>query len=150
MRIPATVLVGAIAVFLVFGCESAQTRYQRLGSSGDGGYIDKRISEDTFTVKFIANDVTPVRTICRYLYRRAAEVTLKNGFTYFAVIRDPLALEDFTPMYRHEDEWKDMMKPTPTRETDTGTWLMTIQCFHVEPEASKVQLLDAKAYLGQN
>jgi hypothetical protein len=150
MRIPATVLVGAIAVFLVFGCESAPTRYQRLGSSGDGGYIDKRISEDTFTVKFIANDVTPVRTICRYLYRRAAELTLKNGFTHFAVIRDPCALQDYTPMYRHEDEYRDMMKPTLTRETDSGTWLMTIQCFRVEPEGSKLQPLDAKAYLHQN
>jgi hypothetical protein len=149
MRIPAIAL-GVVAVFFVLGCDSTPTRYQKLGTTGDGGYSDEKISDDTFSIKFTANSDTSLSAVCRYLYRRAAEVTLKNGYTYFAVIRDPCALDSSVPVYRNDDEYRDTGRPALMLPMDMGTWFMTIQCFNAAQEASKVQLLDAKAYLSQN
>ncbi|MCX5644506.1 MAG: hypothetical protein NTZ17_07445 [Phycisphaerae bacterium] len=85
-----TTFVLAILVY-VGGCEP--TPYQRARVTFGHGYADKKFSEDTSHMVFIANYSTPAATLREYLYRRAAELTLQHKFRYFAVIRElrPLA-----------------------------------------------------------
>ncbi|MHC4229382.1 MAG: CC0125/CC1285 family lipoprotein, partial [Planctomycetota bacterium] len=93
----------------LFGCRA--TPYQRLGTTSAGGYSEKAMSEDTFYVKFSANNHTSSKIVCRYLYRRAAEVTLRHGFLFFTVIRGPSPLTDRVSFYSSEDSYNDMAAP---------------------------------------
>ncbi len=75
-------LLSLILMFAV-GCA---TPYQKL--SGKFGYDDFRITEDVFEVSFSGNAKTPASTVSRYVFRRAAEVTLQNGFTHFLPMQE--------------------------------------------------------------
>jgi hypothetical protein len=148
MKTPAGLGLGLVAALLAFGCRSEPTPYQKIGTTGEGGYSDRELSQDTFSVKFVANSDTPGRTVCRYLYRHAAEVTLKKGFRYFAVIREPQPVNLGAPTYRNEDEYQDQVRPTVAVNIETGwTLIMAIQCFNDEQKASGLHLIDAAAYL---
>ena len=71
-------LVFSIATLLCsYGCQP--TPYQRKGPSSALGYSDKKLSDNTFQVWFFANSNTPPNTVREYLYKRAAEITIKNG-----------------------------------------------------------------------
>jgi len=128
----------------VLGCQA--TPYQRLGTTPAGGYSDKRISDDIFYVRFWANSYTPSKVVRCYLYRRAAEVTLENGFSYFTVIRGPDQLTESMEFYPHEDHIKDMKPPLEVDVPDPSTLKMTIQCFEDVPEKCDMHLIDAREY----
>jgi len=118
-----------------------------LGSTSAGGYSDKRFSEDTFHVRFAANNNTQSRTICNYLYQRAAELTLENGFKYFAIIKGPSQLARQTHIHASGDAWKDAVEPMEAYESNPGCLHMTIQCFKETQEAGQMRLIDAKMCL---
>jgi hypothetical protein len=139
--------VVVVPVLLLCGCASEPTPYQRAGAKSGGGYSEKRVSEDTFYVTYTANARTPGRVACAYLYRRAAEVTLRYGFRYFAVIRgprQPTHLETRDPGALGTKERRD---PIDIEMTVPGTVFMTIQCFKDVQKAPGARLVDAKAYL---
>ena len=71
-----------IAIFLV-GCA---TGYQQQGLSG--GYTDSLTGTTTATVTFKSNAFTSAEETRRYAMRRAAEVTLANGYDYFLIEND--------------------------------------------------------------
>jgi len=73
-------LFAFIVLIALQGCIS--TEYQARGFFGDG-YVDVRISEDTYKVDFQCNENTS-ETLCEgYLFRRCAELTLNTGYDYF-------------------------------------------------------------------
>ena len=128
-------------------CGCQPTPYQRLGTTSAGGYSETRFSVNEFHVKFVANDNTPSRTVCIYLYRRAAEVTLENGFRYFIVIRGPRQLTERVHLYSSQDYWNDMPNPIEVDVPDPEKLHMTIQCFKDFPQDCDMSLIDAKAHL---
>jgi hypothetical protein len=141
-----------VAVLLVLAglniaCGCQPTPYQRLVTTPAGGYSEKRFSENEFHVKFVANNNTPSRAVCGYLYRRAAELTLKSGFKYFAVIRGPRQLTERMIMYPSEDHFKDMADPIEFEVPNPRMLHMTIRCFKDVREECDMHLIDAKAYL---
>ncbi|MHC4203810.1 MAG: CC0125/CC1285 family lipoprotein [Planctomycetota bacterium] len=132
---------------LTFTCGCQPTPYQKLGTTPAGGYSDKRFSENEFHVRFVANNNTPSRAVCGYLYRRAAELALENGFRYFAVIRGPRQLTERMVMYQSENHFKDMADPIEFEVADPGKLHMTIRCFEDAREECDMTLIDARAYL---
>ncbi len=70
---------------LLAGCETA-TPYQPLqkGSATAGGYSDQRLDENHYRVSFQGNTVTPRATVETFLLYRAAELTVSQGFDWFA------------------------------------------------------------------
>lgn len=60
------------------------TGYDREGFFTNG-YSDYRLSERSFVVTFRANEFTSEEKAMKYALKRAAEVTLENGFSYFAI-----------------------------------------------------------------
>ena len=138
------VLIPAFLI-CILGCRA--TPYQKLGTTSTGGYSDKRISDNIFYIRFIANSNTPARVVCRYLYRRAAEVTLENGFLYFTVMRGPDQLTERREFYPSEDYFKDMEPPLEA-DVPVSHWLkMTIQCYVNLPEEYDMRIIDAREYL---
>ncbi len=139
-----TVVVLAISLG-VWGCEA--TPYQRARVAFGRGYADKKLSDDTFHVAFTANYTTSADTLCEYLYRRAAELTLRHGFRYFTVIREPRPLVEYKIGYSSREDAEAGIDAKEAEMPAWGTLQMTIQCFrHVFPTAD-VHLTDAKAYL---
>lgn len=133
------------ALICSYGCQP--TPYQSLGTTSAGGYSDKRLSENMFHVRFLANDNTPPNTVRDYLYRRAAEITIKNGFKYFTIIRDPSQLTERIQMHQSYDHFKDRSDPIEFEVPDSSRLHMTIQCFRDIQDKDHINLIDAGVYL---
>ena len=129
----------------LLGCEA--TPYQGLGTTGAGGYSEEAMSQDTFYIKFSANGHTSPKVVCRYLYRRAAEVTLRYGFQFFAVVRGPSALAERVSFYASEDAYNDMADPIEIDMPQGNRLQMVIQCFTDVPEQSDIRPINANEYL---
>ena len=143
--------IAVVPALLLCGCASAPTPYQRAETRGREGYSEKRISEDTFYVTYTANSRTPGRVACAYLYRRAAELTLRYGFNYFAVIRGPRQPTHRETRYPEALGTKEMREPIDVEMPVPGEVFMTIQCFQSPqtPPETRV-IVDAKGYLEKN
>lgn len=139
-----------VSILLLCGCAREPTPYQRAGSAWAEGFSEKRIAEDTFYVTYRANNKTPGRVMCGYLYRRAAEVTLRYGFRYFAVIRGPRMPMGLAVDYVHYEDAKDNWEPVVVEEPVSGTLFMTIQCLKEVREVPGTRLIDAKGLLEKN
>jgi hypothetical protein len=72
----------AATVVALAGCVS-QTPYQASGPDSRHGYHEQQLAENRFRVSFSGNSATPRETVENYLLYRAAEVTLKQGYTHF-------------------------------------------------------------------
>ncbi len=105
------------------------TSYQKAAAALGHGYSDKRLSEDTFHVAFTANWGTPADTIHGYLHRRVAELTVRYGFRYFAVIRGPSPLIEYRTTYRSQEDREARIDGMDMECPAWGTMHMTIQCF---------------------
>lgn len=82
MRMPIS-LIALSAACLLAGCVTA---YQPDGVSG--GYSDKVLAGNTVQVTFRGNRLTSPETVHSFLLRRCAEVTLQDGYHYFAVVHE--------------------------------------------------------------
>jgi hypothetical protein len=99
---------------------SCATIYQKEGIFTNG-YSDLRSGQDTFVITFRANEHTPAAKVKKYALKRAAELTLKNGYRYFVVLDETgKARNLYYPSIR-----------------------LTIQCFHDRPADRPAH--DAKA-----
>ena len=74
-----------VAMMLLGGCA---TPYQSVGATG--GYIDRKIDDQTYYVQFSGNGYTSRDKVHKYFMYRCAELTKQAGFKYFAII--PAAL----------------------------------------------------------
>ncbi len=141
-----TTLVLAVSL-CVWGCQA--TPYQRARVAFGRGYADKKLSDDIFHVAFTANYTTSADTLCEYLYRRAAELTLQHGFRYFAVVREPRPLVEYRIVYNSREDEEAAIDAKEAEMPAWGTLQMTIQCFrHVFPTAD-MRLTDAQAHLAK-
>ena len=70
-----------LAGLLAAGCA---TSYHPAGFSG--GYLDQRLSPDTFAVGFVGNGYVPFEKARDYALLRASQLTIEAGFTHFTII----------------------------------------------------------------
>ncbi len=74
---------GIIMILLILtGCA---TPYQRIGLSG--GYEDTRLGDDLFMVSFRGNGYTSATRVFDMTLRRASEITIENGYSYFTILQ---------------------------------------------------------------
>ena len=66
-------------VALLAGCATA---YGPAGATG--GYKDTKIDDETYQVRFDGNGKTPREMVWNYWIYRCAELTVQNGYQYFA------------------------------------------------------------------
>lgn len=139
-------MVISLAVLLcAWGCEP--TPYQKAGPTSARGYSEKRLSEDTFHVQFMGSPTTSAEMMHEYLYRRAAELTLRHGFRYFAVVREPRPLAEYQTKYRSREDEQAGVDAREVEVPAWGTLQMTIQCFKNPENASGTSLINAEALL---
>lgn len=102
--------IGKILLISMVALSSCATLYQKEGIFTNG-YSDLRSGRDTFVVTFRANEMTLPEKVRKYALKRAAAVTLKNGYRYFTVLDET-------------GEGKHLHYPSLR---------LTIQCFHERP-----------------
>lgn len=66
-----------------------------------GGYSEIRTNPDSFIVTYNGNGYTHADDAMRYVLLRASELTLQNGYRYFAI----LATADQTSSYNYSDTY---------------------------------------------
>jgi len=80
-----SVLVCATAALALSAC-ATPTPYQPAGQGRMGGYSEQRLQNDRYRVSFAGNSVTSRQDVEMGLLLRAAELTVENGFDWFATI----------------------------------------------------------------
>lgn len=75
--------VGLSAAVMTAGCSTA---YKDAGRNDGRGYSSQRISDDVFTVSFVANSATKPEKARDFVLLRASEIAVKNGFDYMRVV----------------------------------------------------------------
>ena len=70
-----------IVVLILQGCA---TSYQKKGFTG--GFSETQLDENVFSVSFRGNAYTDRERVADFTLLRSAELTLENGFQYFAII----------------------------------------------------------------
>lgn len=78
--------VAVTAALALCACATA-TPYQPLATKGSttGGYAEAKLNDDRFRISFSGNSLTSRETVERYLLFRSAEVTLAQGYDWFAL-----------------------------------------------------------------
>lgn len=76
-----SLLIMSAFALLITGCA---TGYKPSGWSG--GYSDMRLGNDMYKVSFNGNGYTGSETVSNYFLRRCAELTIEQGFDYFAIV----------------------------------------------------------------
>jgi hypothetical protein len=142
------IVVSLVVLICTSSCEP--TPYQKAYTAWAHGYSDKRLSQDTFHLQFVANPITSADILHEYLYRRAAELTLRHGFRYFAILRDPCPLSKYRIKYRSQEDAGAGIDSMEVEVPAWGTLHMTIRCFKDDPGTSDVCLIEAQACLPQS
>jgi hypothetical protein len=84
----------ALSVALA-GCATPTTYHPAADVSANSpGYSDRQLAPDTYEVNFTGNSVTSRDTVDRYLFYRAAQLTLQKGFRSFTMKRDDNTLDE--------------------------------------------------------
>lgn len=96
-------LLPAIAALLLSACA---TGYEKAGLAGDG-FDDAQLAPDTFRIKFTGNEMTSTDRAHDFALLRAADLTLKAGYSYFAIVNES--------NQTHQDSFT-----LPSTETTTG------------------------------
>jgi hypothetical protein len=86
----------------VAGCATGPT-YRPKGSVDGIGYSDQQITLTRYRVSYAGDSETPLPQVQDYLLRRAAELTVRAGYTHFAF--DHRDIESTTNRYTSADTW---------------------------------------------
>lgn len=114
-------LLLGVAAGLLAACASPY------GPSGlIGGYRDEKIGDNVYKVSFSGNGYTNEDMVVKYWLNRCAELTVKNGYTFFGLVRgsDKSSLtehgeEDFR-MMTDRDRIQSLAHPAVFRPSDHG------------------------------
>ena len=94
----------AAAILLLSSCATATAPVYRPKASEDGtGYSDEQIGATRYRVSFSGDQETTRAQVEDYLLRRAAEITVRAGYSHF--VFDNRSIETDTNFYRTTDNW---------------------------------------------
>jgi hypothetical protein len=81
------IIAAAAGLVLALTACATATPYQPLTTKGSttGGYAEAKLNDDRYRISFSGNSLTSRETVERYLLFRSAEVTLAQGYDWFAL-----------------------------------------------------------------
>jgi hypothetical protein len=80
------ILVSCLATLALAACTTAPTVYQPAATSQAMGYRDLKIEDDRYRVSFRSNADVQGMALDDLVLRRAAEIALREGRTWFLVV----------------------------------------------------------------
>ncbi|MDZ7628345.1 MAG: hypothetical protein U5J99_08025 [Parvularculaceae bacterium] len=146
-------LAVAVSAFGLTACATSYApRYQQARTQSDAGYFDTRIDQNRYRVQYRVSSGDP-QLAQDWVFRRAAELTLKNRYDWFQVLSRSRDLDDNvfqryeSTRYNYDDRSGDERPPYG----DYGDQVAIIEVVMGEnppPRASNV--FDASRVLDQN
>ncbi|MCB1116059.1 MAG: hypothetical protein KDK71_06275 [Chlamydiia bacterium] len=101
-------------VLLFVGCAKTATYKPRTAIVG---YTDKHTYMNKFQVSFRGGKYTPMNQVWEWAYKRAAEVTIDNGYRYFVVFEEKEHFYNLSEDLKGEKDstkdWADIGGPFP-------------------------------------
>lgn len=90
---------GTLALLSLAACMSAPTRYVAAADTDDMGYREQRLEQERYRVSFRGNPDLKGPQVEDMALRRAAELTIQNGYEWFNVVsrNTDLAGGSYTP-----------------------------------------------------
>lgn len=79
-------LIPAAALLSLAACATAPTRYVPAASANEMGYREQRLEQERYRVSFRANADLKGPQVEDMALRRAAEITVQNGYQWFQVV----------------------------------------------------------------
>jgi hypothetical protein len=82
------VFAAALVLSAGLGACATPTPYQPYtkGTTTSGGFSEQRLESNRFRVTFAGNSLTTRETVEGYLLYRAADLTIQNGYDWFALV----------------------------------------------------------------
>ncbi len=80
-----TLALAAVSALSLAAC-ATPTPYQPASGGGYGGYSEQRLESDRYRVTFAGNSVTSREQVEMSLLLRAAELTVQDGYDWFATV----------------------------------------------------------------
>lgn len=80
------IALAAVAAALTVGACATPTAYGPAGYRGGAGYTESRLESDRYRVTFTGNSVTSREQVEMALLLRAAELTVGDGYDWFATV----------------------------------------------------------------
>lgn len=147
-------------LFPILLLTSCATMYQPKGFF-NGGYSEIVTSNDTFYVTFNGNQFTSNERALKYALRRASELTIKNGYSYFIVLSN-VDHSTYTGYCTHQNNVTRARKDIPHRHFFTTGFSSTsnygticrpavtlrIKCYKIPPK--NMDVINAHYYLLNN
>ena len=133
-----------LALFPLLVLTACATNYQREGVFSNG-YSDFRLKEDTFVVTYRANEHTSPEKVMQFALQRASELTVQNGYRYFAIV-DQIDTSREHTVSKKQREGNSETKIVS--HLHYPSLRLTIQCFQEKP--LHVETIDAQRYLTYN
>jgi hypothetical protein len=79
-------LIAVLALLSLTACASAPTRYIPAANADDMGYREQRLEQERYRVSFRGNPDLKGPQVEDMALRRAAELTVQNGYQWFTVV----------------------------------------------------------------
>ena len=79
-------LITALALLSLAACASAPTRYAPAANASEMGYREQRLEQERYRVSFRGNPDLKGPQVEDMALRRAAELTVQNGYQWFNVV----------------------------------------------------------------
>ena len=79
-------LIAAITLLGLAACASAPTRYAPAANASEMGYREQRLEQERYRVSFRGNPDLKGPQVEDMALRRAAELTVQNGYQWFNVV----------------------------------------------------------------
>lgn len=108
------------------------------------GYTDRHIFDNKYEITFRGGTSTDMAQVWEWAYRRAAEVTIDNGYTYFAVTSEEETYESANTVLG--DEWDETIRRSSGGYVK-GSYVigdsfpmvkLSIKCYKEEPKNAEV------------
>jgi hypothetical protein len=100
--------LAASTAMLLSACATAPDAYQPLGASGVG-YTDQSLGPNRYMVAVSGSHAIARDDVERFVLRRAAEVTLREGYTHFTLSDEDVQASTFlwpgSDMYLHGPDY---------------------------------------------